>query len=387
MKRPVYLDYHATTPCDPRVVEAMAPCYTEAFGNPSSSAHSIGRAAQDLVEDARRRVADVIGAQPSEIVFTSGATEANNLAILGAAHARRESGDGNHVICCRTEHKSVIRSVERLEEEGFTITWLPVDHCGRIDVQTYRDALTEETVLVSLMFGNNEIGTIHPIAEFARRAHEGGAWFHTDAVQAIGKIGVDVDDLDVDLLSLSGHKIYGPKGVGALYVRERPRRVKLEPVLLGGGHERGRRSGTLNVPGIVGLARALELAVELGPEENERIEGLRDRLQGRLCAGIDDLIVNCETGPRLPNNLSVSIPNVDGEALLLSLEDVAVSSGSACNSSASRTSHVLKALGRDDETGAGTIRFGLGRWTTEEEVDYAARRVIDVAKQLRSLIA
>lgn len=385
MKRPVYLDHHSTTPCDPRVVEAMLPCFTETFGNSSSRGHVFGRVAEELVEDARRRIAGLLGAQASEIIFTGGATESNNLAVTGAACARREAGDGNHVVSCVTEHKSVICPLERLADEGFEVTMLPVDECGRIDLDALSASLTENTILVTLMLASNEIGNIHPIAEVARRAHEVGAWVHTDAVQAIGKVPVDVNDLDVDLLSLSAHKFYGPKGIGALYRRESPRRVKLKPCIIGGGHERGVRSGTHNVPGIVGLATAFELAVQELEEETRRVAALRDRLESRLVGEIEGLVVNGDREHRLPNNLSVSIPYVDGEALLLSLDDVAVSSGSACKSETAGTSHVIKALGREEDDGRGTIRFGLGRWTTEEEIEFAVGRVAETVNHLRAL--
>ncbi len=385
VKRPVYLDYHSTTPCDPRVVEAMLPCFTETFGNSSSRGHVFGRVAEELVEDARRRIAGLLGAQASEIIFTGGATESNNLAVTGAACARRDAGDGNHVVSCVTEHKSVICPLERLEDEGFEVTMLPVDERGRIDLDALSAALTENTILVTLMFASNEIGNIHPIAGVVRRAHEVGAWVHTDAVQAIGKVPVNVNDLNVDMLSLSAHKFYGPKGIGALYRRESPRRVKLKPCIIGGGHERGVRSGTHNVPGIVGLATAFELAVQEREEESRRVAALRDRLESRLIEEIEGLVVNGDREHRLPNNLSVSIPYVDGEALLLSLDDVAVSSGSACKSQTAGTSHVIKALGREEDDGRGTIRFGLGRWTTEEEIDFAVGRVSETVNHLRAL--
>jgi cysteine desulfurase len=363
----------------------MLPCFTETFGNSSSRGHVFGRVAEELVEDARRRIAGLLGAQASEIIFTGGATESNNLAVTGAACARRDAGDGNHVVSCVTEHKSVICPLERLEDEGFEVTMLPVDERGRIDLDALSAALTENTILVTLMFASNEIGNIHPIAGVVRRAHEVGAWVHTDAVQAIGKVPVNVNDLDVDMLSLSAHKFYGPKGIGALYRRESPRRVKLKPCIIGGGHERGVRSGTHNVPGIVGLATAFELAVQEREEESRRVAALRDRLESRLIEEIEGLVVNGDREHRLPNNLSVSIPYVDGEALLLSLDDVAVSSGSACKSQTAGTSHVIKALGREEDDGRGTIRFGLGRWTTEEEIDFAVGRVSETVNHLRAL--
>lgn len=385
MKLPIYLDYHATTPCDPRVVEAMLPCFHEKFGNPSSRSHAFGRQAEEMVERGRDQVARLLGASPDEIVFTSCATEANNLALKGAACARREAGDGEHIVSTRIEHKSVLEPLATLEEEGFRVTWLEVDERGRVDPGDVADAMEPGTILVSLMVANNEIGTIEPLAEVAGIAHAAGAWVHSDAVQAIGKIPFDVDAMDVDLAAISGHKFYGPKGIGALYVRRRSRRLTLAPSLCGGGQERGLRSGTHNVPGIVGLGVAAEVAEEERVAESARLAVLRDRLQAGLESEIEDLVVNGDVGNRLPNNLNVSIPYVDGEALLLSLEDVAVSSGSACRSSAPGGSHVMKAIGRDDELARSTIRFGLGRWTTEEEIDYAIGRVTETVARLRSM--
>lgn len=388
MKKPVYLDYHATTPCDPRVLEAMLPLFCEEFGNPSSRGHAYGRASEERVETARQEVARTIGARPSEIVFTSGATEANNLALLGAARFRREAGQGDHVVSAATEHKSVLEPLHALEEEGFRVTFLPVDRHGVVDPEAASAAVADGgAILVSIMLANNEIGTIAPLVEIARVAHEAGAWVHTDAVQGVGKIPVDVEALDVDLLSLSGHKFYGPKGVGALYVRQKPRRIKLAPILTGGGQERGIRSGTHNVPGIVGLGVACRICAESREAEGARLAALRDRLESGLRQRIEGLRVNGHPSNRLPNNLSVSIPHVDGEALLLSLDDICVSSGSACKSSAPGASHVMKAIGHDDELGKSTVRFGLGRWTTEEEVDYAVGRVAEVVGRLRAMSA
>lgn len=387
MDLPIYLDYHATTPVDSRVLDAMLPYFRERFGNPSSRSHAFGRAAEDAVEDARRRIADVIGAKPSEIVFTSGATEANNLALKGAACARRRAEDGEHVISTAIEHKSVLESLDTLESMEFDVTRIRVDAGGRIDPAEVETAITDETILVSVMTANNEIGTIQPVAEIAEIVHEAGAWLHTDAVQALGKIPVDVDDLGVDLLSLSAHKFYGPKGIGILYVRRKDRRVRLDPALCGGGQEQGLRSGTHNVPAIVGMAEAAEIAVAERETESVRLTTLRDRLQAGLSSEIEDLIVNGDSDHRLPNNLSVSIPYVDGEALLLSLDDIAVSSGSACRSSAPGASHVMKAIGHDDDLGTSTVRFGLGRWTSEEEVDYAISRVGETVSRLRAMSA
>ncbi len=387
MKKPVYLDYHATTPCDPRVVDAMLPLFHDEFGNPSSRGHAYGRASEERVETARQQVAATIGARPAEIVFASGATEANNLALMGTARLRREAGDGDRVVSVAIEHKSVLEPLHALEEEGFRVTYLPVDGRGLVGTDAVADAVADGAILVSVMLANNEIGTIEPLAEIATVAHGAGAWVHTDAVQAIGKIPVDVDELDVDLLSLSAHKFYGPKGVGALFVRQKPRRIKLEPLLLGGGQERGFRSGTHNVPGIVGLGIACEIGEAERVEECVRLAALRDRLQSGLEERIDGMVVNGHPDRRLPHNLSISILHVDGEALLLSLDDICISSGSACRSSAPGASHVMKAIGHDDELGKSTIRFGLGRWTTEEEIDYAIDRVVEVVGRLRAMSA
>lgn len=387
MKLPVYLDYHATTPCDPRVVDAMLPFFRDIFGNPSSRGHAFGRAAEEAVETARERVAGFIGAQPREIVFTSGATESNNLALDGAARARRDAGDGDHIVSVVLEHKSVCEPLDALSRAGFRVTFVSVDEHGMVDPDDVAAALEDGTVLVSVMLANNEIGTIEPVAEIAALAHEAGAWVHTDAVQAMGKIPVDVEALDVDLLSLSGHKFYGPKGVGALYVRQRPRRIKVTPCLFGGGQERGIRSGTHNVPGIVGLGMTCILAAEEREAESTRLATLRDRLQTGLEKAIDGLLVNGHPERRLPHNLNVSIPYVDGEVLLLSLEDIAISSGSACKSSAPGASHVMRAIGRDEDLARASIRFGLGRWTTEEEIDYAIRRVAETVDRLRAMSA
>ena len=387
MRLPVYLDYHATTPCDPRVLEAMLPLFHDEFGNPSSRGHAYGRASEERVETARQQVANAIGARPAEIVFTSGATEANNLALLGAARLRRKAGHGDHVVSTAIEHKSVLEPLHVLEEEGFRVTCLPVDRWGLVDPDAVAEAVEGGAILVSVILANNEIGTIEPVAEIAAAAHEAGAWVHTDAVQGVGKMPVDVDELDVDMLALSAHKFYGPKGVGALYVRHKPRRVQLDPILLGGGQERGLRSGTHNVPGIVGLAAACEICEAEREEEARRLARLRDRLQAGLAERIDGIVVNGHPERHLPHNLNVSIPHVDGEALLLSLDDICVSSGSACRSSAPGASHVMKAIGHDDELGKSTIRFGLGRWTTEEEIDYATDRVADVVDRLRAMSA
>ncbi len=363
----------------------MLPYFCETFGNPSSRSHAFGRAAEDVVERSREQVAAAIGARPAEIVFTSGATEANNLALIGAVRARREQG--RHVIGTKIEHKSVIEPLKAMTEEGYDVTLLDVDEQGMVDPDDVARAMTSATILVSVMLANNEIGTVEPVAEIARIAHEGGAWFHTDAVQAVGKLPIDVDELDVDLLAMSAHKTYGPKGSGALYVRSKGRKIELAPGICGGGQERGLRSGTHNVPGIVGLGAALEIAEADREEESARLAAMRDRFQAGLEAEIEGLIVNGHPEKRLPHNLNVSIPYVDGDALLVSLDDIACSSGSACRSSAPGASHVMKAIGRDDDLGKSSIRFGLGRWTTDEEIDYAINRVCETVTRLRAMSA
>ena len=383
MKLPVYMDYHSTTPVDPRVLEAMAPWFTEKFGNAASRSHSFGWEAAEAVKKARKEVAALIGAATDEIVFTSGATESDNLAIKGVAEALRSRG--NHILTAASEHRAVLDSSKRLEQEGFAVTYLPVDGVGRVDPEAVRLALQARTILASVMLANNEIGTIQPVAEIGRIARRHGVLFHTDAVQAAGKVAIDVSEMNVDLLSLSAHKMYGPKGVGALYVRRRNAPVELLPLIDGGGHEGGLRSGTLNVPGIVGFGEACRIAAQESASENERLRRLRDRLEGTLRAGLDEIRVNGHPSERLPNNLNVSFRYVDGEALLMGLSDVAVSMGAACTSSKQEPSHVLRAIGISEELAQSSLRFGLGRFTTEEEVDYVARRVIETVEQLREL--
>ncbi|HJR61489.1 MAG TPA: IscS subfamily cysteine desulfurase [Vicinamibacterales bacterium] len=388
MNRPIYLDYHATTPVDPRVLDAMLPYFTERFGNPASRQHAYGWQAQDAVERARSQVAELIGATAGEIVFTSGASESNNLAIKGAAHALREKGD--HVVTVATEHKSVLDSCRKLQSQGSCVTLLGVDHEGFIDLDELRAAITERTVLVSVMAANNEIGTLQPLAEIGAIASERGVLFHTDAAQAAGKVPLDVRAMNVDLLSLTAHKYYGPKGAGALFIRRRKPRIELACQIDGGGHENGFRSGTLNVPGIVGLGAAAEICRTSMDAERARLGSLRDRLLDALRRDLD-VHVNGPLGERrLPHNLHVSFPGVEGESLLMALGDLAVSTGSACSSGSQNASHVLEAIAaapRSPSTrpapGA-SIRFGLGRTTTEEEIDAAAARV---AKVIGSLIA
>jgi cysteine desulfurase len=379
--RPIYLDYNATTPVDPRVVAAMAPLWTEVFGNPASHTHAYGWAAAALVDDARRRLAAGIGAAPEEIIFTSGATEANNLAVKGTAWLRRERG--RHIVTCATEHKAVLDPCARLAREGFEIEILPVARDGLIDPERLTASLRRETVLASIMLANNETGVLLPIAEIARRCRERGVLLHCDATQAVGKLPVDVEELGVDLLSFSAHKLYGPKGVGALYVRRHRPRLRLVPLLDGGGHEEGMRSGTLNAPAIVGFATALDLCREGLDEETARLAALRDRLARGIVAAIDDVSVNGGAAPRLPNTLNVSFGAVDGGALLASLREVAVSSGSACTSADPKPSHVLRAMGLPTARAAASLRFSLGRPTSPTEVEAAIAVVVREVRRLR----
>ena len=383
LKFPIYMDYHATTPVDPRVVETMLPYFTEHFGNAASRNHPFGWEAEEAVETARKQVADLIGANPKEVIFTSGATESDNLAIKGVAEMYREKG--NHVITAVTEHKAVIDTCKRLEKEGYRVTYLPVQKDGRIDLDELRGAITDKTILISIMMANNEIGVLQPIAEIGAIAKEKGILFHTDAVQSVGKVPVNVNELKVDLVSISAHKMYGPKGVGALYVRRRNPRVLLAPMVDGGGHERGMRSGTLNVPGIAGFGKAAELCRQEMAKDAERLGRMRDRLSKELHENLDEIYVNGSLEHRLPNNLNVSFAYVEGESLLMGINDVAVSSGSACTSASLEPSYVLKALGAGDDLAHSSIRFGLGRWTTDEEVDYVVQKLTNVVARLREM--
>jgi len=383
IKLPIYMDYHATTPVDPRVVEAMVPYFTKQFGNAASRNHPFGWEAEEAVEKARKQVADLIGANAKEIVFTSGATESDNLAIKGVAEMYREKG--NHIITCVTEHKAVIDTCKRLEKEGYRVTYLPVGKDGLINVDELKAAVTDKTILITIMTANNEIGVIQPIAEIGAIAKEKGILFHTDAVQAVGKIPFNVNDLKVDLASISAHKMYGPKGVGALYVRRRNPRVLLSPLIDGGGHERGMRSGTLNVPGIVGFGKAAELCKQEMTSDTARLSALIARLNQGLHEGLDEIYINGSIEHRLPHNLNISFAYVEGESLLMGINDVAVSSGSACTSASLEPSYVLKALGAGDDLAHSSIRFGLGRWTTEEEVDYVVKKLINVVTRLREM--
>jgi cysteine desulfurase len=395
---PIYMDHHATTPVDPRVFEAMTPYFTRAFGNAASRSHVFGWEAEAAVDEARNQVALGMHADPREIVFTSGATESDNLAILGAAHAYRSKG--NHVVTAATEHHAVLDSCHVLEREGFEVTFLAPDSAGRIMARQVTDAIRPDTVLVTLMHANNEIGTLLPLAEIGAVCREKGILFHTDAVQAFGKVPFDVEAMSVDLASVTAHKLYGPKGVGALYVRARKPRVRLEPIIHGGGHERGLRSGTLNVPGIVGFGKAVEISLAERESEARRLRLLRRQLHEGILRGLPDVYLNGAPLPgiagdgslaagsdeeRLPGNLNLAFAGVEGEALLMGLKDVAVSSGSACTSATLRPSHVLKALGVPDDLAHASIRFGLGRANTAEEVDYVIGAVAAAVKRLRAL--
>lgn len=383
LKFPIYLDNHATTPMDPRVLEAMLPYFVENFGNAASRNHSFGWTAEEAVEKARKQLADLVGANSKEIVFTSGATESNNLALKGAAEMYAQKG--NHIITAATEHKAVLDTCKRLEKHGVRVTYLPVRPDGLVDLDMLRDAINDKTILVSIMYGNNEIGTIQPIREIGRICRERGVLLHTDATQAVGKIPVNVNDDNIDLMSFSGHKIYGPKGVGALYVRRKNPRVQLTAQMDGGGHERGMRSGTLNVPGIVGFGKAAELCQGSLAEEMARARALRDRLKDRIMSELDEVYINGTMEHRLPHNLNISFAYVEGESLLMGINDIAVSSGSACTSATLEPSYVLKALGAGDDLAHSSIRFGIGRFNTEEEIDYTANKIIEVVRKLREL--
>ena len=434
VKTPIYMDYNSTTPIDPRVVEAMQPYLTEKFGNAASRSHQFGWIAEEAVDYAREQVAKLIGATPAEIIFTSGATESDNLALKGVAHmygmtdadkflidalaaghadgsipnagdkvparlgsvdlaAVREAGGafeffkakGDHIITLETEHKAILDSAKRLEKEGFRVTYLGVKKDGQVDLDALREAITDKTILVSIMMANNEIGVIQPVREIGALCRERGVLFHTDAVQAVGKVPVDVNEMNIDLLSISGHKMYGPKGVGAIYVRRRKPRVRVEAAVDGGGHERGMRSGTLNVSGIVGLGKAAELCIAEMAQEAQRSIELRQLLWNILNSELEDIYLNGHVTERLPANLNVSFAYVEGEALIMAIKDVAVSSGSACTSASLEPSYVLRALGVGDELAHSSLRFGIGRFTTQEEVEYVGNLVVDAVKRLREM--
>jgi cysteine desulfurase len=383
MKTPIYLDNHATTRMDPRVLESMLPYFTEKFGNAASRNHEFGWEAEKAVDNARKQIADLIGATAKEIIFTSGATESDNLAIKGVAEMYAEKG--NHIITAATEHKAVLDTCKKLEKHGYRVTYLPLKGDGLIDLDMLKESFTDKTILVTIMYANNEIGVIQPIAEIGKMCRARGVLFHTDGVQAIGKVPVDVNKDNIDIMSITGHKLYGPKGVGALYVRRRNPRVQMTAQMDGGGHERGMRSGTLNVPGIVGLGEACAIAQREMPEEMKRMRFLRDKLKSKLEAGLDEVFINGSMEHRLPQNLNMSFLYVEGESLLMGINDVAVSSGSACTSATLEPSYVLKALGLGDDLAHSSIRFGIGRFNTEEEIDYVADKVIDVVRKLREL--
>jgi cysteine desulfurase len=384
VKLPIYMDYNATTPADPRVIEAMVPYFYETFGNAASRSHVFGWKAEEAVEASRERVAKLIGADSSkEIVFTSGATESDNLAIKGVAEFYREKG--NHIVTTVVEHKAVLDTCKRLEKSGYEVTYLPVDKYGMVDPDDVKKALNERTILVSVMLANNEVGTVQPLAEIGKLTRERGIIFHSDAVQGVGKVDFDVAKMNVDLASLTAHKMYGPKGVGALYVRRSKPRVRLVAQLDGGGHERGMRSGTLNVPGIVGFGRAAEILSAEWRDESARIFRQREHMRERLFAGVDDVHLNGHPTQRLPGSLNVAFNYVEGEAMMMAIKDVAVSSGSACTSASLEPSYVLRSMGVDEENAHSSIRFGLGRFTTDEEVDYVSDLVISKVNKLREM--
>jgi len=383
MKLPIYLDNHATTPLDPRVLDAMLPYFKEVFGNAASRNHSFGWEAEEAVEKARKQVANLIGATAKEIVFTSGATESNNLAIKGVAQMYAERG--NHIITAASEHKAVLDTCKHLEKDGCRVTYLPLQQDGLVDLDMLKESITDKTILVSIMYANNEIGVVQPIREIGKLCKERGVLFHTDAVQAAGKIPVNVMADNIDLASISGHKFYGPKGVGALYVRRKSPRVQLTAQMDGGQHERGMRSGTLNVPGIVGLGAAAEISHREMPEETVRLKAMRDSLKDQIFGELDEVFINGSWEHRLPHNLNISFAYVEGESMLMGINDIAVSSGSACTSATLEPSYVLKALGLGDDLAHSSIRFGIGRFNSQEEVDYTAKRVIEVVKKLREL--
>ncbi|MFV0430816.1 MAG: IscS subfamily cysteine desulfurase [Alphaproteobacteria bacterium] len=381
-KKSIYFDYQATTPTDPRVVKEMQPYFFEKFGNPHSRSHAYGWEAEEAVEKAREQVASVIGASSKEIVFTSGATESNNLALKGLA--KFYGDEKKHIITVSTEHKCVIDTCRQLEEEGFRVTYLPVQKDGLIDLAKLKEAISEDTMVISVMAANNEIGVLQPLKEIGEIAREYGIFFHTDAAQAFGKIPLDVEEMNIDLMSISSHKIYGPKGIGALYVRRRPR-VRILAQIHGGGQERGMRSGTLATPLIVGFGVAAELAQESMQSESERLKSLQEHMLNRLNAELDEIYVNGSLKHRLPNSLNISFGFIEGESLMMSISDIAVSSGSACTSASLEPSYVLNALNVSDEMAHSSLRMSFGRWTTKEEIDYACDRLIKEVKRLREL--
>lgn len=383
---PIYLDHHATTPVDEAVVEEMQPYFTEDFGNPASDDHVYGSNAKQGVETARERIAEVVNARKEEIIFTSGATESDNLAIRGVADYARENDKGNHIITSVTEHEAVLEVCESLEEEGFEVSYLPVDENGLVDPQEFEKEIRDETILVSVMAANNEIGTIAPIKQIGEIAKDNQVLFHTDAVQAIGHVPLDVKKMGIDLMSISAHKIYGPKGVGALYVRRRNPKVKLQPLIYGGGHERGWRSGTLNVPAIVGFGKAAQLAYRDMEERKQHLEDLSALMWKQLNDELDDIVLNGHPENRIPNNLNISFIGVENKALVQNLQpDIAVSAGSACTTGKVEASHVLQAISENDDVWHSAIRFGLGKSTLSDEIDYTVDRVVQSVSRLRNL--
>lgn len=383
LKFPIYMDNNSTTRTDPRVVETMLPYFTEKYGNAASRSHPYGWEAEEAVEIARGQIGSLIGANPKEIIFTSGATESNNLAIKGVAAMYKKKG--NHIITQATEHKAVLDPCKRLEKEGFQVTYLPVDRYGQVSVDQIREAMTDKTILVSIMAANNEIGTLQPIKAIGKLCKEKGVLFHTDAVQMVGKVPLNVEEMGIDLLSMTAHKVYGPKGIGALYVRKKDPRVRLEPIIDGGGHERGMRSGTLAVPLIVGFGKACEIAQAEMPEEAKRLYFLRERLRKGIMEQLSETYLNGHPDERLPGNVNISFAYVEGEGMMMGIKDVAVSSGSACTSASLEPSYVLRALGVGDELAHSSIRFGLGRFNTEEEVDYVIQLVVREVNRLREM--
>lgn len=383
VKLPIYMDYNATTPVDRRVLEAMLPYFSEDFGNAASRSHSFGWRAEAAVEAAREQVAGLIGASGKDLVFTAGATESNNLAIKGVAEMYADKG--RHIITCQAEHKAVLDSCKRLQQRGFTVTWLSPDEFGRVSAEQIAQAITPETILVTIMAANNEVGTLNPLAEIGKVCKARGVLFHTDATQAVGKIPVNVEEMGIDLLSLSGHKMYAPKGIGALYIRRRGPRVRLVCQMDGGGHERGMRSGTLNVPGIVGLGRAADICQAEMPAEAARLTAIRDSLHQQIVAQLDHVKLNGHPVERLPNTLNLSFAYVEGEAMMMKIKDVALSSASACTSASLEPSHVLRAMGVPDELAHSSLRFSLGRHSTQEEADFAAAHVVQAVRELREL--
>lgn len=382
IKLPVYMDYQSTTPTDPRVVDAMMPYFTEKFGNPHSSSHAFGWEAEAAIEQAREYVADLIGASPKEIVFTSGATESNNMALKGVAHFYGDKK--KHIITAVTEHKCVLDSCRHLEQEGFRVTYLPVKENGLIDLEELKAAIKDDTAIVSIMTVNNEIGVIQPVKEIGAICRERGVFFHTDAAQAFGKMPLDVNEMNIDLMSISGHKIYGPKGVGAIYIRRRPR-VRLKPLINGGGQERGFRSGTLPTPLIVGLGEAARIAKNEMAAESKRVQELTDRLYKGITDKAKDVFLNGDAKARIPGNLNLSFAYIEGESMIMAIKDLAVSSGSACTSASLEPSYVLRAIGVGEDLAHTSIRFGIGRFTTEEEIDYAIKVVTGAIDKLREM--